>query len=292
MRARSGLFTATSLGMLMILMYRGFAQQSPPPADAQRPAGGFVPGQTRPPIPASVVARGKTLFGVNCQGCHGQDLRGGDLGGPNLLRSQVALSDQNGELIVPIIQGSRQKMGMPAIGLNLEDSMTVAAYVRSVIGTIGRQGAPPGEQKALNVVVGDAAAGESYFVANCKGCHSPEGDLRGIASRVGNPKTLQNLWIAGGTHNSNGDGPSSGGASVAKVTVTPAPGASVEGELVHIDDFLVTLKLHDGTSRSFERKGTVPRVVLHDPLKAHKELLSVYTDKDIHNLTAYLVTLK
>ena len=83
------------------------------------------------------MARGKTLYGINCQGCHGQDLRGGDLGGPNLLRSQVALSDQDGELIVPIIQGARQSMGMPKIELSLDDSKTVAAYVRSVIATIG-----------------------------------------------------------------------------------------------------------------------------------------------------------
>ena len=59
------------------------------------------------------IARGKTLYGVQCRGCHGADLRGGDLGGPNLLRSQIALTDQDGELIIPILQGSRQNSGMP-----------------------------------------------------------------------------------------------------------------------------------------------------------------------------------
>src|SRR5579872_6382582 len=87
---------------------------APPPAGGHR-AGGFVPGQKRPPGDPAQIARGKTLFEINCRGCHGADLRGGDMGGPNLLRSQVALSDQNGELIVPIIEGSRQSMGMPAI---------------------------------------------------------------------------------------------------------------------------------------------------------------------------------
>ncbi len=102
-----------------------------------------MPGAVRPPIDPAVEARGKTLYGVNCQGCHGPDLRGGDLGGPNLLRSQVALSDQDGELIVPIIQGARQSMGMPRIGLSVDDAKTVAAYVRSVIETIGVAGVPP-----------------------------------------------------------------------------------------------------------------------------------------------------
>src|SRR6266851_8968763 len=83
------------------------------PSPAGRRSGGFVPGQQRPAADPSQIARGKTLYGISCTGCHGADLRGGDLGGPNLLRSQVALSDQNGELILPVIQGSRQDSGMP-----------------------------------------------------------------------------------------------------------------------------------------------------------------------------------
>ena len=82
------------------------AQEAPPPAQAGRGAaaagrrsGGFVPGQQRPPGDPVQIARGKTLYGISCTGCHGADLRGGDIGGPNLLRSQVALSDRNGELI-------------------------------------------------------------------------------------------------------------------------------------------------------------------------------------------------
>src|SRR5581483_5226124 len=74
------------------------AQTAPPPNEPLR-RGGFVPGQKRKAEDPQQVARGKLLFGINCRGCHGADLRGGDLGGPNLLRSQVALSDLDGELI-------------------------------------------------------------------------------------------------------------------------------------------------------------------------------------------------
>jgi cytochrome c oxidase cbb3-type subunit 3 len=285
MRAKFGLI-AVSLGMLMTLVLLGMAQQPSAEAPVQRPPGGFVPGAVRPPIDPAVVARGKTLYGINCQGCHGQDLRGGDLGGPNLLRSQVALSDQDGERIVPIIQGARQSMGMPRIALSIDDSKTVAAYVRSVIATIGVAGVPPESQKPLSIVAGDAAAGEAYFNLKCKSCHSPQGDLQGIASRVNTPKALQNLWVAGTMRGAGNK------AAVATVTVTLVSGTVVEGQLVHIDDFLVTLKLPDGTSRSFRRNGDLPKVLVRDPLQAHKDLLPVYTDKDIHDVTAYLVTLK
>jgi cytochrome c oxidase cbb3-type subunit 3 len=285
MRAKFG-WIAASVGMLLSLALLGLAQEPAAEAPAQRPPGGFVPGAVRPPIDPAVVARGKTLYGINCQGCHGQDLRGGDLGGPNLLRSQVALSDHDGELIVPIIQGARQSMGMPRIDLSLDDSKTVAAYVRSVIGTIGVAGVPPEAQKPLSIVTGNAAEGEAYFNLKCKSCHSPQGDLQGIASRVNNPKALQNLWLAGTMRGTVNKG------AVATVTVTLVSGAMVEGQLVHIDDFLVTLKQSDGTTRSFRRNGNLPKVLVRDPLQAHKELLPVYTDKDIHDLTAYLVTLK
>jgi cytochrome c oxidase cbb3-type subunit III len=286
MRVKYSWLAATFLGTLMCSVYWALAQQPPTGTNAQQPVGGFVPGLTRAPVDPAVVAHGKALFGVSCQGCHGQDLRGGDMGGPNLLRSQVALSDQNGELIVPIIQGSRQAMGMPNIGLNLEDSQAVAAYVRSVVAMIGKQGAPPSEQKPPNIVVGNANDGAAYFALKCKTCHSPEGDLRGISSRITDPKALQNLWIGGGVHTVSGEEPG------ATVSVTLPSGETMQGPLVRIDDFLVTMKLSDGTSRTFRRNGDIPKVVVHDPLKIHKALLPLYTDKDMHNVTAYLVTLK
>src|SRR3954463_4572598 len=106
----------------------GLTAQQPPPAPPPgggrggRGAGGFVPGQQRRPEEPAQVERGKAVYGISCTGCHGADLRGGDMGGPNLLRSQLALSDKEGELIVPIIQGSRQNAGMPAIPMSPEDA--------------------------------------------------------------------------------------------------------------------------------------------------------------------------
>jgi cytochrome c oxidase cbb3-type subunit 3 len=248
----------------------------------------FVPGQKRPPGDPVQIARGKALYGVDCNGCHGADLRGGDLGGPNLLRSQLALSDQNGELILPIIQGSRQSQGMPAIDMSRDDGLAVAAYVRSVIGTIGVQGKPPSVgQEPPSVLAGDARAGQSYFDSKCGGCHSPQGDLKGIATRIPDPKALQNRWVAGGAGRR-----AVPGAHPVTVTITQASGEKIEGRLVRIDDFLVSLALADGTIRTFRRDGDSPKVEVHDPLKAHRDLLPEYTDQQMHDVTAYLVTLK
>ena len=261
-----------------------------------RRAGGFVPGQQRPPGDPAQIERGKTLYGISCTGCHGADLRGGDLGGPNLLRSQVALSDQDSELILPIIQGSRQNSGMPAIEMSPENGKAVAAYIRSVVATIGRQGMPPSVGQAPpSIVVGNAREGQAYFAARCASCHSATGDLQGIATRIPDPKALQNTWVSGGGGGRRGGrggaAPDAPSARTVTVAVT-LPGETVEGRLIRIDDFLVTVGLADGTTRAFTRRGDTPKVEIRDPMKAHRDLLTVYTDKDMHDVTAYLVTLK
>ena len=209
------------------------AQQPPPPAPGQAPgpAGGqgrgnlaTFPAQQRPPGDPALIARGNAVYGIECRSCHGGDLRGGDLGGPNLLRSQVVLNDQDGELMHPIIAGSRQGQGMPAIKMSDEDVKAVATYVHSVVASSRGQGAPPpGPPVVLNVLVGDAAAGQAYFAAKCSACHSPTGDLANIAARAPDAMQLQNLWVAGGSGRGGrggGDAMRGGGPSRRDVTAT------------------------------------------------------------------------
>jgi cytochrome c oxidase cbb3-type subunit 3 len=280
MQNRDLLFYVTLLGLLIA---------ATEPAVAQ---GHFVPGQHRPPGDPAQIAHGKALYAVNCVSCHGVDLRGGDLGGPNLLRSEVALSDQNGEMIVPIIQGARRDAGMPAIPISQEDSAAVAAYIRSVLETIGVQGRPPSVgQAAPSVLVGDATAGQAYFAAKCASCHSATGDLQGIAARITDPKLLQTTWVSGGRRRFERPG-AAPSRRTATVSVTLQSGEKIEGRLIHVDDFLVTVGFEDGTERSIRREGDVPKVEIHNPMQAHEDLMAVYTDKDIHDVTAYLVTLK
>ncbi len=262
----------------------------------QRPAPTNFPAQQRPAADPAVVARGKSLYEINCRSCHGVDLRGGDQGGPNLLRSQVALNDQAGELILPIVREGRKNPGMgemPAFPLASDDVKAIAEYIHSVAATAQRQGGPPpGPRPALNVLVGDAGAGKTYFDSKCSSCHSATGDLAGIGSRVTDPVTLQNNWLAGQTGGGRGGrGGRGGNANAPTVTVT-LQGQKVEGRLNRIDDFIVILDMEDGTSRSFRRNGDNPKVEVKDPRDPHRNLLPEYTDKDIHDVTAYLVTLK
>ena len=261
---------------------------------ARRP-GGFVPGQERPTGDAGQISRGKQSYEINCRGCHGADLRGGDIGGPNLLRSQIALSDRDGEKIVPVIQGSLAASGMPAINMPPDAAKATAAYVRSVLATIQVQGKPPSSTEPETIVVGNAAEGKSYFAAKCESCHSTTGDLKGLAARYSDPKILQNTWVAGRARTGRfGPGGGAGRPESKPVTVTvqQPSGPSVEGKLLRIDDFLVTLELPDGTSQSFRRDGDVPKVEVHDPQEPHRHMLATLSDKDMHDVTAFLVTLK
>jgi cytochrome c oxidase cbb3-type subunit 3 len=222
------------------------------------------------------------------------------MGGVNLLRSTLVLTDQHGELILPVVHGGRANPGLPPMPpfpqIPDDDVKAIAEYIHSVAATMRGQGNPPpgAEPVVLNIVVGDPAAGQAYFQAKCASCHSTSGDLAGIASRYPEPVQLQNAWVSGGG-SGGGRGARGGGRSgraQTTVTVTTPQGQRIEGRLVRIDDFIVVLAPADGVQRSFRRVGDVPRVEIHDPLEGHKKLLPVYTDRDIHDVTAYLVTVK
>ena len=295
------MLSLTALWLVVTIAVQPSAQSGPPPPPQGRgaaPQGGrgggqSFPAQQRPAGDPAVIARGNGLYGVFCRACHGADLRGGDQGGPNLLRSQVVLNDQDGELILPIVQnGQRGANIMPPMPLPADDVRAIAAYVHSVAATMRGQGSPPaGDVPELNVLAGDATKGQAYFAAKCGSCHSPDGDLKGIAARVPDPMALQNYWLsAGGALGRGGRG----GARRREVTitVTPATGAPVEGTPVRLDDVYVVVRLADGTERSFARSGDIPRVEVRDPYEPHRKLLPGYTDADIHDVTAYLITLK
>jgi cytochrome c oxidase cbb3-type subunit 3 len=315
---RQHVILGAAAGVLLSSIWLGAqAPQQPPAAppaggapQGQGPGGGrgrggqSFPAQQRKLADPAVIERGNTLYGINCRLCHGADLRGGDMGGVNLLRSPIVLGDQDGELIYPVVHNGKQTEGlppMPPLPLPEADVKAVAAYIHSVAARMaGQGGPPPGEAKELNILVGDAAAGKRYFDANCASCHSTSGDLAGVASRYPTPVALQNAWVGGGGggrggRGGGGAGAASGGrpARVTTAVITTADGQRIEGRLDRIDDFLVIVTLADGSQKSVTRTGpTTPAIQIDDPLTGHRQLLTKYTDKDIHDVTAYLVTLK
>jgi len=280
------------------------APQTPPPAGrGGRGQGGgrgmaTFPAQQRQLADPEVLAKGKQLFTTNCISCHGADLRGGVTGGPNLLRSAVVLMDEHGELILPIVHGARAERGMPPLPIPDPDVVAIAEYIHSVVASSRGQGAPPeSETPPPNALVGDAKPGEVYFNANCTSCHSPTGDLAGIGTRIDEAKNLQNYWVVGGGgggRGGRGGGSASGNTDRRKVTatVTMANGEKVQGQVLRLDNFFVTLLLDDGRQRTIRREGDLPKVDVKDPLEFHKKLPGILTDKDMHDVTAYLATLK
>src|SRR5438270_10716132 len=117
---------------LIVLLIAGaqiWAQTPTPPPARPNPRPPAYP--QRAPAEPAVLERGKALYGVNCNFCHGSDARGGE-GGPNLLRSQMVLDDKNGELIATVVQNGRVDMGMPAFpNLTASQVGDIAAYIHN-----------------------------------------------------------------------------------------------------------------------------------------------------------------
>jgi mono/diheme cytochrome c family protein len=239
----------------------------------------------RPPGDLAAIDRGKALYGVNCQFCHGADTRGGD-SGPSLLRSAIVLDDQQGELMAPVIQNGRPDRGMPKFAFSREQVSDVAAFIH----TFRAAGYDESRLKPPSIIVGDAKAGEAFFNARCAACHSTTGDLRGLATKIPEERMLQQTWLMPGSGGRGGSRPVT--LKPVTVTVTLPSGEKIDGTLDRLDDFVVSLTMADGRRRSFRTSGDTPKVDVHDPLQPHRDLLRTYADADIHNVTAFLVTLK
>jgi mono/diheme cytochrome c family protein len=256
---------------------------------AQTPQGDTVIG-TEAAIKASkedpaAVERGGKLYTANCAGCHGATAKGGP-GAPDLIRSLLVLDDEKGILIAPVIREGRPDKGMPKLSLTEPQISDIVAWLHVQTYAAGHRVT----YSFQNVLTGDAKKGEVYFKSTCGGCHSSTGDLAGIGKRF-EPYALQTHWL----QPRGRSGPGRAGApsrSATTVKVTLPSGQSYSGVMDRVDDFIVALYDANGDYRSFSRNGDTPKVEINNPLKAHVDLLSKYTDADIHNVTAYLVTLK
>jgi mono/diheme cytochrome c family protein len=258
----------------------GAVAQQAPPADV--PRFGVVEYPSRKPADPAAVERGATLYGVSCRFCHGADLRGGDGGGPNLLRSTVVLDDDQGERIGPVLQAGRG--AMPPFTFTSEQTRDLAAYLH------GFQVTSRTQPSTVSILVGDARRGQRYVAEACGACHSTE-RLTAFANTpsLADPKVLQQMWLMPGFA---GRGIAPIPAPITRAVVIVPPAQRVEGELVRMDDFTISLKLADGSVRTFTTTGTKTAVEVLDPLAPHKALLSKYSDADIHDVTAYLVSLR
>ena len=249
--------------------------------------GGFT-GRGYPAYDAAAVDRGQKAFVSACGFCHGANAKGGE-SGPDLLRSVLVLDDDNGERIGPVILNGRADKGMPKFAMSQAEISDIATFLHNGIRAASLHGVYP----IIDIVTGDPKAGQAYFngPGKCTACHSVAGDLKGIGSKY-DPVTLQGKLLMPRTSGTGGLETAGQGAAQITAKVTLLSGQVFQGKLLHIDDFNVALIDSSGEYHSFARKEDTPAVEIHDPLQAHLDMLMKYTDADMHNLTAYLMTLK
>ena len=278
------------------------AQTPPPPAPppgAERPAPAAAPARERrpeePQFDEEAVQRGKEMLVARCGFCHGSNARGGSTG-PDLTRSTMVQEDENGKQLGEFLKVGRPERNMPKFELTPQEVTDLATFLHSSIYQIRNRG----EYNILDILTGDAKAGEAFFqgAGRCVSCHSATGDLQGVGAKY-EPATLQERMLMPRARRRRGPpggerpAPPWTEPNAVKATVTVPPAASFTGALVRLTDFDVTIYDPETKQmRTWLRTNDLPKVVLMDPLQAHVDLLRKWTDDDMRNVTAFLAGLK
>jgi cytochrome c oxidase cbb3-type subunit 3 len=226
--------------------------------------------------PDQAIERGHKQFEQACGFCHGPDATGAR--GPDLVRSPLVAHDVKGDKIGEVIRMGRPDKGMPAMSLTDQQVQDISAYLHGRADEAISSSGVPSVYPLEKLLTGNAEAGKTFFngAGGCKNCHSPTGDLAAIAKKY-SPIDLQARMLYPW-----------GKRTIAVITLPS--GEQVKGPLVLADDFVVSLRDASGWYRSFSRDRV--KVELQDPLAAHRDLLEKLTQADVHNLFAYLESLK
>jgi cytochrome c oxidase cbb3-type subunit III len=284
-------------GSLLLLLLTGLqlgAQEPSVPLKPTRDHTGDAAAIAGSKEDPAAVERGGKVYATYCQGCHGAGAKGGP-GAPDLVRSLLVLDDEKGILIAPVVREGRPDKGMPKLGLTEPQIADVVAWLHVRTYAAGHRTT----YAYGDVLTGDPKKGEAFFNSaqgRCSTCHSVKGDLAGVGKKY-DAFSLQGRWLQPRNQGRNNPGTANSGSprvgpTDRSVTVTLADGKTVSGGLDRIDDFTVSLRDSQGAYHSFSREVPGVKVDVHDPLQAHTDLLRVYTDADIHNVTAYLHSLQ
>jgi cytochrome c oxidase cbb3-type subunit III len=240
--------------------------------------------------------RGKAVYIAECVACHGARARGANdavaenLKGPDLVRSLTVLHDRYGSTLGPLLAKDHPlQSGKRGSSLTSAQVADLAHFLHQTVYNTLRSGP---ELKIQDILTGNAKAGAAYFngEGKCSTCHSPTGDLAGIGKRY-DPPTLQSKFLFPRTVGFGRGGVGVPTAKPVTVTVTQANGTVVRGVLDKLDDFNVSLRDERGDYHSFKITPSL-KVEKNDPLAAHVALLDQYTDSNMHDIVAYLETLK
>jgi cytochrome c oxidase cbb3-type subunit 3 len=254
--------------------------QGKPPAPGQSPASLPPPKTvTQQTYPAEQIQAGEGRFTSQCGFCHGRDAAGGETG-PDLTRSALVAQDTRGDKIGPLLKTGRPDRGMPSFDLTAPEVGALVAFIHAQKTKFETLGGGRRAVDAADLATGKADAGRRYFnrKGGCSGCHSPTGDLAGIATRYQGLQLLQRMLYP------------SGPPAPPKVTFTLPEGQTVIAPLAVQDEFSVTVLDPAGARRTYPR--STVKFKIDDPMSAHFDQLGKYTDKDMHDVFAYLETLK
>src|SRR5262245_12822373 len=257
---------------------------------AQQPVQPGLPGI--PGFDQDAVDRGRELLIAQCGFCHGSNARGGQ-SGPDLTRSAIVQDDDEGRQLGAFLRIGRPDQGMPKFDLTDAQVSDLASFLHATIYLAANRRL----YQILDVLSGDPKAGEVFFngAGRCISCHSATDDLKGVGSKY-DPAILQNRFVMPrGGRGATPDPPRPAylDRNAVQLTVTLPSGESFSGALVRVTDFDVTLyDPKTEQTRSWLRNGDVPKVVVTDPLQGHVDLWTKWTDADMHNMTAYLASLK
>jgi len=230
-----------------------------------------------PPLRPSLAEDGRSLFLQHCAFCHGRDAGGGETG-PDLTNSQLVAEDVKGDKIGVVVKNGRPEKGMPRFNLSDGQIASLAAFIHQ---EKDKADAHPGRRRGVSVAdlqTGNAEAGKRYFngAGGCSSCHSPSGDLAGVGRRFQGLNLEQRLLYPRKASET--------------ITVVLPSGETIKGKLAYKDEFTVGLEDASGWYRSWPV--TAVKFTIDAPAEAHVDLLAKYTDDDIHNLIAYLETLR
>jgi cytochrome c oxidase cbb3-type subunit 3 len=254
-------------------------------ASPQGPKTSPQPSANLPAYSPEQIQAGQTLFAGQCSFCHGRDAAGGE-GGPDLTASELVAQDVHGDKIGPVVRNGRLDKGMPAFAPTDEQLATIVAFIHD-----RKAKAKEGRRRTVDVTdlqTGSAEAGKRYFngAGGCAKCHSATGDLAGIAGKFQGLELLRRMLYEEERRGAGG-GPT---GTVPTATVTLPSGQTVPGKLAYRDEFTIALIDASGWYRSWPASQV--KSVVTNPLEAHAELLKKYTDEDMHNVLAYLQTLR
>jgi cytochrome c oxidase cbb3-type subunit 3 len=238
-----------------------------------------VTPQTYPP---EQIQAGELRFTSQCGFCHGRDAAGGETG-PDLTRSKLVAEDTRGDKIAPLLRAGRPDQGMPAFTLSNADVNAIVAFIHDQKTKSEALGGGRRAVDATDLATGNAEAGRRYFngAGGCSGCHSATGDLAGVATRYQGLTLMQRLLY-----------PTGGRTAPArpKVTVTLASGEIITAPLASEDEFTIVVLDPAGMRQTYQKSDV--KFKIDDPMSAHFDQLRKYTDDDMHNVFAYLDTLK